>query len=115
MKRTIALLTAIACLAVFNGCTSTNIEADTFSLKRTSFFQKLEIPEASISTNGTVLLKGYKTDGGNEALAALINMMSVLMAKMATGGIATSGVPINNDTISAVVGSAVESAVKAAK
>jgi len=53
------------------GCTVTKITTDHWALSRTSFLQRLEIPEVQISTNGTAVLKGYKTDGGNEAAAAI--------------------------------------------
>lgn len=66
------LLIGIAALAL--GCTSTKIDrkADgAMTLRRTSFFQKLEIPGATVATNGTWTLKGYSNDGGAASLEGI--------------------------------------------
>lgn len=85
--RTLTALIATVALLTLNGCTSTNLEADTFKLKRTSFLQRIDIPEASIGTNGTVSIKGYKTDGGNEALVNALVTLSQAMALMKTAAV----------------------------
>ena len=88
MKKLITMA-ALAAL-ITSGCTSTNIDAQTFKLKRISVLQRLEIPEASIGTNGTVMLKGYKTDGGNEALVnALVAMTQMVSTMKAVSGVPT--------------------------
>lgn len=70
MKR----IAVVAFLIAFcGGCTTTNITTDRWSMKRKSFLQRLEIPEVRVETNGTVTLKGYRNDGGNEALAGAIS------------------------------------------
>lgn len=65
----------IVCALAFAGCTKTSVTTPTWSLERTSIFQKTEIPALTISTNGTVALKGYSNDGGNEALGSLLKAM----------------------------------------
>ena len=66
MKRILTLILSALC-----GCTTTTVETPLWSLHRSSFLQRLEIPEVSIGTNGTATLKGYKTDGGGDAAAAI--------------------------------------------
>ena len=53
------------------GCTVTRVQTPNFELSRTSILQRLEFGEVSYTTNGATL-KGYKTDGGNEAAAAML-------------------------------------------
>lgn len=69
MKRNILLAAALVFLS---GCTSTTVTSPTFTLKRVSLLQRLEMADVSLSTNGTATLKGYKTDGGNEAATAIV-------------------------------------------
>ena len=59
-------------LCGLTGCTSTTVTTPAFTVKRTSFLQRLEMADVSLSTNGTASMKGYKTDGGNEAAAAIV-------------------------------------------
>lgn len=61
----------IPILMLAAGCTTTKYSPDT-GFERTSFLQKTDISEARISRDGTVTLKGYKNDGGNEAIAAAV-------------------------------------------
>lgn len=71
MKTIIALI-GVAALAL--GCTKTKIErrADgSWSINRSSLFQKLEIPGATVATNGTWTLKGYSNDGGAASLEGI--------------------------------------------
>lgn len=49
------------------GCTKTQYK----DFKRVSFLQRAEFNEVTISTNGTVTLKGYKNDGGAEGTALI--------------------------------------------
>lgn len=65
MKRLVPIL------LLATGCTITKYSPDT-GFERKSFLQKTDISEAKISRDGTVTLKGYKNDGGNEALAAAV-------------------------------------------
>lgn len=60
-------------LLLLCGCARTQIlvKPSQWELRRTGFLQKLEIVEVKIATNGTVTIKGYKNDGGNEAAAAI--------------------------------------------
>ena len=67
-KITLSLAVSALCLC---GCTVTRVETPTFKLSRTSILQKLEFGEVSYTTNGATL-KGYKTDGGNEAAARIV-------------------------------------------
>ena len=66
MKLSIAVLALSLC-----GCTVTRVKTPNFELSRTSILQKLEFGEVSYTTNGATL-KGYKTDGGNEAAARIV-------------------------------------------
>lgn len=69
----VMLLIGLAILGV--GCTRTTISRKSdgaWSIQRSSFLQKLEIPGASIATNGTWMLKGYSNDGGTAATAAIV-------------------------------------------
>jgi hypothetical protein len=66
------LLIGVAAMAL--GCTKTKIErrADgSWSINRSSLFQKLEIPGATVATNGTWTLKGYSNDGGAASLEGI--------------------------------------------
>ncbi len=65
MKTTLALLAALALC----GCTVTEIQSDTWTMKRRSFLQRMDIAEVTVGTNGMATLRGYKNDGGNEAAA----------------------------------------------
>lgn len=67
------LLIGVAALAI--GCTRTKIDrrADgSWSINRSSLFQKLDIPGATVSSNGTWTLKGYSNDGGAATAATLL-------------------------------------------
>jgi len=66
MKRTLVIVFILA-----TGCTSTQLTTEHWSLKRTSFLQRMDIPEVSITPDGTATLKGYKTDGGSDIAAAV--------------------------------------------
>lgn len=70
MKKSLVVGLAVTLLT---GCTTTVVETPYWSLNRKSFMQKIEIPDLSISTNGTAHLRGYMTDGGNQALAIAID------------------------------------------
>lgn len=78
MKPLLILLPLALC-----GCTGTKVETETWPLSRTSFLQRVQIPEVAITTNGTVTLKDYTNDGGNEAAAAVAAaaVSAVLKAK----------------------------------
>lgn len=69
MKITLALLAALALC----GCTKTKVSTPFWSMERTSLFQKVEVPQLTISTNGTATLSGYRNDGGNEALGVAVS------------------------------------------
>lgn len=83
MKR-IAFIIALACL----GCTRTEVtmnpETRVWNLKRSSFLQRVEIPEVKFSPNGSASLSGYRNDGGNEALAAAITAAVTAAVQSAT-------------------------------
>lgn len=71
MKPTILLLAAL-----LTGCTRTTItrKADgAWTMQRSSFLQRLEIPGATIATNGTWTLRGYSTDGGADAASKIVS------------------------------------------
>lgn len=66
MKRLIPLL--LLC-----GCTQTEFTGQNgVKLKRTSFLQRNEIGLVEVRKDGTATMKGYKNDGGNEAVAAAV-------------------------------------------
>lgn len=79
MKR---LLTLTAIVALSAGCTRTQVDSSTFKINRTSFLQRVDIAEASANPDGTFLLKGYRNDGGNEALVNALVAMSQMMGQM---------------------------------
>jgi hypothetical protein len=60
----------VVALAV-TGCTSTSVETEHWKMKRCSFLQRLEVPALDVTTNGTVTIRGYATDGGADAAAAV--------------------------------------------
>lgn len=68
--------TLISILCVFGaGCTRTTItrKADgAWTMERASFLQRLEIPGATIATNGTWTLRGYSTDGGADVTSKIV-------------------------------------------
>lgn len=70
MKRLRITSIALALALVGAGCTSTQLVEGNF--KRTSFLQRVELGEVKVGTDGTITVKGYKNDGGNEALAGAI-------------------------------------------
>lgn len=64
---------------LLTGCTITKMQTDKvgkWSFNRWSLFQKVEVPSIQISPNGTVTVKGYKNDGGNEALGVIAEGMA---------------------------------------
>lgn len=67
MKRTTILLLAAA--LVVCGCTRTKISTPFWTMERSSFMQRVAVPQLTITTNGTATLSGYQNDGGNEAAA----------------------------------------------
>ncbi len=83
MKSKTNTLTVLTCSALLEmlgaGCTSTTVQAPGWSLKRTSLLQRIDMPELIISTNGTVTLRGYRTDGGSD-LAAQVTAAAVSAA-----------------------------------
>lgn len=77
------LLIKLIAIAALTGCTQTTInrKADgALTINRLSLFQKLQIPDATVSSNGTFTLKGYANDGG-QASAALLLKAAALAAK----------------------------------
>lgn len=62
------------------GCTMTEVSTSTWSLRRVSFLQRVDIPDVTIATNGMASMRGYRTDGGNEALARGLQVLSALAA-----------------------------------
>ena len=54
------------------GCTYTSFNPSTGTFKRLSILQKVEVPHLTITTNGTVTLKGYANDGGGEATGVIV-------------------------------------------
>ena len=76
MKRFIPLL--ILCV----GCTSTEFTGQNgVRLKRTSFLQRNEIGLVEVRKDGTATMRGYKNDGGNEALRVAIEAAIEAAAK----------------------------------
>ena len=69
MKTTLLLIAA----ALLCGCTSTKVSTPFWTMERRSFLQRVEVPQLTISTNGTATLSGYKNDGGNEALGVAVS------------------------------------------
>lgn len=70
MKRT-TLFVLLAVLAA--GCTNTKISTPYWSMERSSFLQRVQVPDMTISTNGTARLRGYANDGGNDALGTAVS------------------------------------------
>lgn len=54
------------------------------NFKRLSFLQRVELGEVKVGTDGTITVKGYKNDGGNEALAAAVSAAVSAAVKSAT-------------------------------
>lgn len=66
----------ICLIAGITGCTRTSItrKADgSWTMERSSFLQRLEIPGATIATNGTWTLRGYSTDGGADVTSKIVS------------------------------------------
>lgn len=53
------------------GCTQTVVTTPNWTLRRTSVLQRMEVPLVHVATNGTVTLRGYRTDGGADAAATV--------------------------------------------
>lgn len=79
MKTTIALLAALTLC----GCTVTEIQSDTWTMRRRSFLQRMDIAEVTVGTNGMATLRGYKNDGGNEALGVAVGAAVAAAVKAA--------------------------------
>ena len=64
---------AIAALAVafLEGCTQTRITTPKWSLTRTSFLQRVDVPRITVLTDGSIEVEGYSNDGGNAAMKAI--------------------------------------------
>lgn len=84
MIKLLPLLVVLLC-----GCTSTcprwrqdvltnGTVRSEWSMRRTSLLQKMEIGTVTISTNGTVSLRGYKNDGGSESLKQIALQLEAL-------------------------------------
>lgn len=74
------LLPLLLCL----GCTKTEFTGQNgIKLTRTSFLQRNEIGLVQIDKNGTATVRGYKNDGGNEALRVAIETAIATAAKSA--------------------------------
>jgi len=72
--RRFAFTFALGLVLATTGCTFTKVSRKpdgSWAIRRVSFLQKVEIPEVEIGTNGTTLLRGYRSDGGNQAAAAV--------------------------------------------
>lgn len=67
MKRLILWLILVAAA----GCTRTEFTAEG-GFKRSSFLQRIEFGEVTVRPDGSITLKGYRSDGGNEALAVAV-------------------------------------------
>lgn len=65
--KTIALLLLI----LTGGCTITRLDPETRKFARWSILQRIEFREIVVGANGTVTIKGYQTDGGNDAAAQI--------------------------------------------
>ena len=70
MKRLRITSLALALALLSSGCTSTQLIEGNF--KRISFLQRVELGEVKVGTDGTITVKGYRNDGGNEAMAAAV-------------------------------------------
>lgn len=89
MKKLISI--AVIVIAFGSGCTNTKVQSNEtgWSLDRKSLFQRVEASDLTISKDGTVNLKGYKNDGGNEALLNALITLSQSMALMKAGAVPT--------------------------
>lgn len=58
MKTYLAAMSAAMLTAI--GCTVTHIDGPTWSMSRISLFQRPEIQEVQVATNGTTTLTGYR-------------------------------------------------------
>lgn len=58
-------------LTILTGCTQTVVTTPNWTLRRTSVLQRMEVPLVHVATNGTVTLRGYRTDGGADAAATV--------------------------------------------
>lgn len=68
-------LSLILIAAPLMGCTRTTItrKADgSWTMQRSSFLQRLEIPGATIATNGSWTLRGYSSDGGSDVTSKIV-------------------------------------------
>lgn len=66
------------------GCTKTQLTLPNGAqLNRTSFLQRNEIGLVEVRKDGTVTMKGYRNDGGNEALAAAVSAAVTAAVKSA--------------------------------
>lgn len=74
---------AVALLCLVTGCTSTKVSTPFWSMERQSFLQRVEVPQLTISTNGTATLSGYRNDGGNEALGVAVGAAVAAAVKAA--------------------------------
>ena len=78
------LVIKLIAIAALTGCTQTTInrKADgSWTMQRASYLQKLEIPGATIATNGTWTLRGYSSDGGATATENIIKAAAEGAAK----------------------------------
>lgn len=86
LKRGAILIVLAACL----GCTRTEVTMHpgtrVWTLKRSSFLQRVEIPKVTFTPDGSASLSGYKNDGGNEALAAAVSAAVTAAVQSATPG-----------------------------
>ena len=62
---------ALLLLILAGGCTITRLDPETRKFSRWSILQRIEFREIVVGTNGTVTIKGYQTDGGNDAAAQI--------------------------------------------
>ena len=62
-------LLAIALLC--SGCTITKLDPTTKRFSRWSLLQRVEFREVTVKSDGSIVIRGYDNDGGNEAVTRI--------------------------------------------
>lgn len=57
---------------MLTACTKTEMTVGSMNFRRTSFLQRVNVPNLQVSSNGVITLNGYDTDGGAETMGAVL-------------------------------------------
>lgn len=55
------------------GCTRTEIQFGTLTIKRSSWGQKHVIPKVVVRADGSAEMEGYANDGGNQMIGTVVS------------------------------------------